>query len=320
MHENGAVKSERSRQPPFRPGSRAGGAVSREREMVGRAAGAHRHGLQACRSVEATRKYGILWTWHRHPCAPPRGGPLPKPGCLRIFALSSGGSVLTMLSPVEAHSEIPDLNAAELGAIAHLYRGEIYRSTIWRTRLDNTTNWSIVTMGIALSTTFSSKEASGLPLILIGMLLAVFLGLEARRYRYFNVWRARARYMETHLYAHILSGKREDPGWRVILAQDYLHPRHHISFFRAAGRRVRRTYIWIIAIQTSAYFGKLAIHPQMATHFNEFVERAEIGPIPGWVVLLCGLLYNLGWVFLAVATWWLDRRAHVGRTSAAAMG
>ena len=29
---------------------------------------------------------------------------------------------------------------AEMGVIAHLYRGEVYRSTIWRTRLDNTTN------------------------------------------------------------------------------------------------------------------------------------------------------------------------------------
>jgi uncharacterized membrane protein len=179
-----------------------------------------------------------------------------------------------------------------------------------------------VTMGIALSTTFSSREASPLPLILIGMLLAVFLGLEARRYRYFNVWRARARYMETHFYAQILNGKRanDDPAWRAILAEDYLHPRHHISFFRAAGRRVRRSYIWIIVIQTSAYLGKLSIHPQMATHFNEFIGRAEIGPIPGWVVLGCGLIYNLGWVVLAVATYWLDRRAHGSRTSAAAMG
>jgi uncharacterized membrane protein len=41
-------------------------------------------------------------------------------------------------------------DAAEMGAIAHLYRGEVYRSTIWRTRLDNTTNWAIVTMGIAM--------------------------------------------------------------------------------------------------------------------------------------------------------------------------
>ena len=231
-----------------------------------------------------------------------------------------GGSALTMLKSADAQ-DIPELNAAELGAVAHLYRGEIYRSTIWRTRLDNTTNWSIVTMGIALSTTFSSKEASALPLILIGMLLGVFLGLEARRYRYFNVWRARARYMETHLYVQILSGERgADGSWRRVLAQDYLHPRHHISFVRAAGRRIRRTYIWIIAIQTSAYLGKIAIHPQVAAHLAELVDRAAIGPIPGWVVLCCGVAYNLCWVVLAVSTYWLDRRAHGKRTSEGAMG
>src|SRR5215471_15350043 len=211
-----------------------------------------------------------------------------------------------MLRPAEDTRKIQELNPAELGVIAHLYRGEIYRSTIWRTRLDNTTNWAIVTLGIALSSTFASREASALPLILIGMLFAVFVGLEARRYRYFNVWRARARFLETHWYVPILSGKRsgDDTGWRTILADDYLRPRHHISFARAAGRRIRRTYIWIIAIQTSAYFGKLAIHPQMAAHFNEFIDRAAIGPIPGWVVLSCGFIYNLGWVALAVSTWW----------------
>jgi uncharacterized membrane protein len=226
-----------------------------------------------------------------------------------------------MLRPAEAQ-DTPELSAAELGAVAHLYRGEIYRSTIWRTRLDNTTNWSILTMGIALSSTFSSKEASALPLILIGMLLAVFLGLEARRYRYFNVWRARARYMETHFYAQLLSGQREadDVSWRRVLAEDYLHPRHHISFFRAAGRRVRRTYIWIIAIQTTAYLGKIAIHPQVATDLGDFVDRAAVGPIPGWAVLGCGFLYNLGWIILAVSTYWLDRRTHGKGTSAGAMG
>jgi uncharacterized membrane protein len=221
-----------------------------------------------------------------------------------------------------AESPIQELSPSEIGAIAHLYRGEIYRSTIWRTRLDNTTNWSIVTLGIALSSTFSSREASALPLILIGMLLAVFLGLEARRYRYFNVWRARARFMETHWYAPILTGKRstDDTGWRTILAEDYLHPRHHISFVRAAGRRIRRTYIWIIAIQTSAYFGKLAIHPEVANQFNEIVDRAAIGPIPGWVVLGCGLIYNLCWIVLAATTYWADRRAHRNRTRETAMG
>jgi Predicted integral membrane protein (DUF2270) len=48
-------------------------------------------------------------------------------------------------------AQAPQYNAAEIGALAHLYRGEMYRSTVWRTRLDTTTNWSVVTIGIALS-------------------------------------------------------------------------------------------------------------------------------------------------------------------------
>ena len=57
----------------------------------------------------------------------------------------------------------PEFSAAEIGALAHLYRGEVYRSTVWRTRLDSSTNWAVVTTGIALSATYSNAEASPLP-------------------------------------------------------------------------------------------------------------------------------------------------------------
>src|SRR3979490_2370891 len=70
-------------------------------------------------------------------------------------------------------------SAAEIGAIAHLYRGEIYRSTVWRTRLDSTTNWAVVTTGIALSATFSSAQASPLPMALVGLIVTMFLLLHA---------------------------------------------------------------------------------------------------------------------------------------------
>jgi uncharacterized membrane protein len=99
--------------------------------------------------------------------------------------------------PALPPSQKLEFNAAEIGALAHLYRGEVYRSTVWRTRLDSTTNWAVVTTGIALSATFSSTEASPLPMVLVGLIVSVFLLLEARRYRYFNVWRARARLLET---------------------------------------------------------------------------------------------------------------------------
>ena len=36
----------------------------------------------------------------------------------------------------------------EVGALAHLYRAEVYRSTVWRQRLDQTTNWAVISTGI----------------------------------------------------------------------------------------------------------------------------------------------------------------------------
>lgn len=217
--------------------------------------------------------------------------------------------------------EPPDFSAAELGAIAHLYRGEVYRSTIWRTRLDATTNWAVATLGIALSVTFSSPDASPLPLLLVGLLCVVFLVFEARRYRYFNVWRARARWLEKHLYAPMLRGtSAEAPAWRNTLADDYRSPAPHISMARAIGRRLRRNYVWILAIQAIAYYGKVLIHPTPIQSLSELWERAAVGPLPGMLVVLAGIAFNASWIAFAVWQYQLDRRRHRGDDRSGSMG
>ncbi|WP_323717798.1 DUF2270 domain-containing protein [Paracoccus aminovorans] len=195
------------------------------------------------------------------------------------------------------------LDSAEMGVMAHLYRAEIYRSTIWRTRLDTTTNWSVVTLGVALSITYSSPQASPLPLVLVGILIIFFLMLEARRYRYFNVWRARCRWMELNFVAPMLSegDVRMTTGWQDRLAGDYRRPVYHVSMRTAIGRRIRRNYFWILLIQTAAYLGKLAVHPTALERPGQLLERAAIGPIPGWMVLGIGGAYCLTWG--AVAIW-----------------
>jgi uncharacterized membrane protein len=212
-------------------------------------------------------------------------------------------------SPAASHHEF---TAAEIGAIAHLYRGEVYRSTVWRTRLDNTTNWAVAGLGLALSISFSRAEASALPIVLIGILIVVFLIFEARRYRYFNVWRARARWMETNFYAPMLRGNgcAAVPGWQEVLAHDYCEPVHHISLARAIGRRLRRTYAYVLTIQALAYLGKIIIHPTPVTGFGEFVHRATIGPIPGEAILAAGLLFNGTWIVFALVTYLNDRSKH----------
>src|SRR4051812_26676478 len=121
--------------------------------------------------------------------------------------ISGGVAVNDQPEAIAAPTVKTRFDISEMGAISHLYRGEVYRSTIWRTRLDQTTNWAVVTTGLAMSLTFSGPYASPLPLILVGLLVAVFLVLESRRYRYFSVWRARCRLMETDVYVPMLRGE-----------------------------------------------------------------------------------------------------------------
>ena len=224
--------------------------------------------------------------------------------------------------PALPTSQRAEFSAAEIGALAHLYRGEVYRSTVWRTRLDSSTNWAVVTTGIALSATFSNSEASPLPMVLVGLLVSVFLLFEARRYRYFNVWRARARLLETDFYAPMIAGNgvRLDTGWTDLLAKDYVVPRYHISFARAIGRRLRRTYAWIFVIQAIAYYGKLAIHPEPLTTLAELWERAAIGPIPGGLVIAAGVLFHGGWAVFALITLRIEIASRRKRQSLIAMG
>jgi uncharacterized membrane protein len=198
----------------------------------------------------------------------------------------------------------PPLGPAEIGALAHLYRSEVYRGTVWRTRLDTTTNWSVVTLGVALSLTYAAPEASALPLLLVGILIAVFLLLEARRYRYYSLWRARSRALEKGFFVPLLrdGDVRGQGDWRHRLAQDYDDPDYHITFATAVGRRLRSNYLWIVGVQTLAYLGKLVVHPAPATHPEELVDRAAIGPIPGLLVLLLVAAYTATLATVALRT------------------
>jgi uncharacterized membrane protein len=143
----------------------------------------------------------------------------------------------------------------------------------------------------------------------VGMLCIVFLLLEARRYRFFYVWRFRARVLEIAFMVPILRGEgakiQLDRG--TALSDDYIKPEYRISMIRCIGRRLRRNYGFIFAILGAAYFAKIAIHPVDVTSWDQFFRRAHIGPIPGWFAILCGLGFHAGWIGLAVKTWWDER-------------
>lgn len=195
-------------------------------------------------------------------------------------------------------------NPAEIGALSHLYRGEMYRSKVWRTRLDTTTNWAVGTTGLALSLTFGLPESSPLPLFVVSLLVSVFLGIEARRYRYFDMWRTRVRVLETSFFNPILRGEGIQTGndWSKLLADDYETLQFHISFSEALGRRLRRNYLWIFLILGLSYMAKVVIHPVPLMHMYELWERMAIGPLHGRFVMILFAVWYGGIVLVAVMT------------------
>jgi uncharacterized membrane protein len=95
---------------------------------------------------------------------------------------------------------------------------------------------------------------------------------------------------------------RVENGWNEILYQDYRTPNLHITYAEAVGRRLRNNYCWIFAIQVTAYIGKLLIHPTPVATLEEFWMRAAIGPIPGQLVVLAGLVFHATWITVAIVT------------------
>ncbi|HEY3228172.1 MAG TPA: DUF2270 domain-containing protein [Roseiflexaceae bacterium] len=189
-------------------------------------------------------------------------------------------------------------------AMVHLYRGEVGRANTWRMRLDGTTNWAVLTTGATLSFAFSSDKNTHVMILINSLLIMFFLYIEARRYRFYDLWRSRVRLMETEFFAEMLTpDSLEDvENWRQILANDLLHPHYSISLWEALGRRLRRNYIWIFAVLAISWVVKIIIHPHTPTSLAELVDRIRIGPIPAWLVLLTGVLFNTFVVILAVTT------------------
>jgi uncharacterized membrane protein len=220
------------------------------------------------------------------------------------------------MSQAENIDKTTAFSSAELTALAHLYRGEMYRSKVWRNRLDTTTNWAVGTTGIALTITFTDATATPLPLLVIMLLVVVFLAIEARRYRYFDIWRTRVRVLEVYLYGPILLGRgpRTENGWNVHLQQDYYNLLFHISFWEAIGRRLRRNYLWIFLIIGASYLLKLFVHPTALLNLHDFWQRAAIGPLSGQSVIVGLAVFYLGLISIALLT--VRAQQATGRVSA----
>lgn len=188
-------------------------------------------------------------------------------------------------------------------AMVHFFRAEVQRANVWRQRLDTTTNWAVVATGATLSIAFSQSEVHHAIIILNTLLVTGFLIIEARRYRYYELWSYRVRLMETDFYAAMLVPPfHPSPEWAESLAENLLSPKFPITMLEAFGRRLRRNYLWIMMILYASWIAKIWLFPQPATNLQQFVARAAVGPVSGAMMIVLGFLFYGSLIAIALVS------------------
>lgn len=184
-----------------------------------------------------------------------------------------------------------------LSLMGHAYRGELGRTTSWRTRIDRTTNWAVVLTATLLTWAFSA-DARPHYVLLVGIgMVTVFLGIEARRYRTYDIWRSRVRLLEENVFANALDPEGvEQSNWRELLSDDLRAPTVKTPAVEAVARRLRRVYLPLLSVLVGAWVVRLTL---FATAPVGLVQAAGVGWVPGEAVLVAVGAFYVG--ALAVA-------------------
>lgn len=199
--------------------------------------------------------------------------------------------------PDMAKREVVGLELSD-AAMAQLYRGELGRSDRWRTRLDTTTNWALTTSAAVISFGFGSKESTHVTLLAGLWLVMTFLVIEARRYRYYDLWNRRVRLLEDGYWVPLLRREPVDPDALRELAVEMERPQLQLSFASAVYTRLNRAYGSLLVVLLLSWFIKVYAHPEPVISREQFIERAHLGPISGWLVTLGMIALTLSFATL----------------------
>jgi uncharacterized membrane protein len=202
---------------------------------------------------------------------------------------------------------LPATPSEFITTVAHFHRAEIARMAGWRDRIDRTTNWAITVVAGMLSVSLSTPTAHHGVLLFAMVLVFLLLAIEARRYCFFDVYRARVRRLERNYFAQIFApAPAVDPDWGQVLGQDLRHPQFLMTMRAAVSRRLRRNYFWMFLVLLLAWVLKVSsatLHqngarPDTAQPVLDWVRSLALGPVPGWVVMLTVFAFY-GWLTYA---------------------
>lgn len=205
----------------------------------------------------------------------------------------------------QLETDLPSLESPSCSAaVAHLYRGEMNRLTVWRQRLDVTSNWAIVLATGLATFTLGHPDIPHYTLLLGLALFSFSLLIEGRRYRHLHHSKWRVYLLQLGFFAEHLQpteDRRAIPDWRRLLAADLRRNHFLISVFTAVRVRLRRNYLMLLLFITGVWVIKLIIHPARPHSIAELYSRLAIGGIiPSWFVAISSVVFVITAVVLAL--------------------
>ena len=197
-----------------------------------------------------------------------------------------------------------DYSTEMVTSVTHLYRGEMHRMSVWRQRLDVTSNWAVIIATGLTTFTLGSDEVPHYILLLGLTMVIITVLLEGRRYRHLHHSKWRLYLLESGYFADILrpAGPTDvNPDWRRLLASDLRHTRFSMSWFTAMRLRLRRNYLFVIYFISAVWVVKLFIHPGRPEHFADFFARLGVGHlVPPWFVASTAVIFIVGATILGL--------------------
>ena len=208
-------------------------------------------------------------------------------------------------------------------AMSHFYRGEINRMMVWRQRFDTTTTWAITSTCTIFTVAFSFRDVPHLIFFFNLAIVLMMLWIEARRYRFYDAFRARVRMLEAHFIVPVILQQKSklEGNWRKLVAEDLLIPAFKVSMFESIGRRLKRNYGFVVIIILAAWITKIFIHPppdiQKINSIRSFYDALSIGGFSSWFVaaVMLGTFVSVISITLYIAKNSTGEITEVGKSS-----
>jgi len=197
-----------------------------------------------------------------------------------------------------------EINSSDLTtAIGQIFSMAGKRAGEFHQRLDTTTNWAIILTSATISLAFSQPSVHHAVIIIEMLLVLWFLSIEAGRYRNYELWNHRVRYIENDFYmAMIVPPFHSSPKQLEILSERLLIPHYPVSIWEAYGRRLRQRYLLIFTVLSVSWIAKIWLFPTPAHDVANFISRAAVGTISPLVIMSMGLFLYISLVLIVVFT------------------